>query len=34
MLDIDLVPTAVANYQTLRGPGITLRTVDMIIGTY
>ena len=34
MLDFDLVPRAVANYQTLRGRGITPGTVDMIIGTY
>jgi hypothetical protein len=34
MLDFDLVPAAVANYQTLRRRGITPGTVDMIIGTY
>lgn len=34
MLDFDLVPRAVANYQTLRRHGITPGTVDMIIGTY
>jgi predicted nucleic acid-binding protein len=34
MLDFDLVPRAVANYQALRGNGITVGTVDMIIGTY
>ena len=34
MLDFDLVPRAVANYQTLRRRGITPGTVDMIIGTY
>jgi predicted nucleic acid-binding protein len=34
MLDFELVPRAVANYQTLRRNGITIGTVDMIIGTY
>ena len=35
MLDFDLVPRAVANYQRLRGRGIAPGTVDMIIiGTY
>jgi predicted nucleic acid-binding protein len=34
MLDFDLVPRAVANYQALRRRGITMGTVDMIIGTY
>jgi predicted nucleic acid-binding protein len=34
MLDFDLVPRAVANYQTLRRRGIRPGTVDMIIGTY
>ena len=34
MLHFDLVPRAVANYQTLRGRGFTPGTVDMIIGTY
>jgi predicted nucleic acid-binding protein len=34
MLDFELVPLAVANYQTLRARGITPGTVDMIIGTY
>jgi hypothetical protein len=34
MLDFDLVPRAVANYQTLRARGFTPGTVDMIIGTY
>ena len=34
MLDFDLVPRAVANYQTLRRRGFTPGTVDMIIGTY
>ena len=34
MLDFELVPRAVANYQTLRRRGITLGTVDMIIATY
>ncbi len=34
MLDFDLVSRAVAHYQTLRRRGITLATVDMIIGTY
>jgi predicted nucleic acid-binding protein len=34
MLDFDLVPAAVANYQRLRRQGITPGTVDMIIGTY
>lgn len=34
MLDFDLVPRAVANYQTLRSRGLTPGTVDMIIGTY
>jgi predicted nucleic acid-binding protein len=34
MLDFDLVPRAVANYQALRRRGITPGTVDMIIGTY
>jgi predicted nucleic acid-binding protein len=34
MLDFDLVPRAVANYQALRRRGITIGTADMIIGTY
>jgi predicted nucleic acid-binding protein len=34
MVDFDLVPHAVANYQALRGRGITMGTVDVIIGTY
>jgi len=34
MLDFDLVPRAVANYQTLRRCGFTPGTVDMIIATY
>lgn len=34
MLDFDLVPRAVANYQTLRRLGITIGTVDMVIGTW
>jgi predicted nucleic acid-binding protein len=34
MLDFDLVPRAVAHYQTLRRRGITPGTVDVIIGTY
>ena len=34
MLDFDLVPAAVANYQTLRRRGITPGAVDMIVGTY
>jgi predicted nucleic acid-binding protein len=34
MLDLELVPRAVANYQALRRRGITVATVDMIIGTY
>ena len=34
MVDFDLVPVAVANYQKLRRRGITPGTVDMIIGTY
>jgi predicted nucleic acid-binding protein len=34
MLDFDLVPRAVANYQALRRRGITPGTADMIIGTY
>ena len=34
MLDFDLVPRAVANFQALRRRGITIGTVDMIIGTY
>jgi predicted nucleic acid-binding protein len=34
MLDFDLVPRAVANYQTLRRRGITPGTVDMFVGTY
>jgi predicted nucleic acid-binding protein len=34
MLDFDLVPRAVVNYQTLRRRGITPGTVDMIIATY
>ena len=34
MLDFDLVPRAVANYQALRRRGITPGTVDMIIGTF
>jgi predicted nucleic acid-binding protein len=34
MLEFELVPLAVANYQTLRARGITPGTVDMIIGTY
>jgi predicted nucleic acid-binding protein len=34
MLDFDLVPRAVAHYQALRRRGITMGTVDMIIGTY
>ena len=34
MLDFELVPRAVANYQALRRRGITLGTVDMIIATY
>ena len=34
MLDFDLVPRAVANYQALRRRGITIGTVDMVIGTY
>lgn len=34
MLDFELVPRSVANYQALRRRGITIGTVDMIIGTY
>jgi predicted nucleic acid-binding protein len=34
MVDFDLVPVAVTNYQKLRRRGITPGTVDMIIGTY
>ena len=34
MLDFDLVPHAVAHFQTLRRRGITPGTVDMIIATY
>ena len=34
MLDFDLVPSAVANYQTLSRRGITPGTIDVIIGTY
>jgi predicted nucleic acid-binding protein len=34
MLDFELVPRAVANYQALRRRGVTIGTVDMIIGTY
>jgi predicted nucleic acid-binding protein len=34
MLDFELVPRAVANFQVLRRRGITIGTVDMIIGTY
>jgi predicted nucleic acid-binding protein len=34
MLEFELVPRAVANYQTLRARGITPGTVEMIIGTY
>ena len=34
MLDFELVPKAVANYQALRRLGITIGTVDMIIGTW
>ena len=34
MAGFDLVPRAVANYQSLRRRGITPGTVDMIIGTY
>ena len=34
MLDFELVPRAVANSQALRRRGITIATVDMIIGTY
>jgi predicted nucleic acid-binding protein len=34
MLDLELVPRAAANYQTLRRRGLTPGTVDMIIGTY
>jgi hypothetical protein len=33
MVDFDLVPRAVANYQVLRRRGITPGAVDMIIGT-
>ena len=34
MLDLDLVPRAVANYHALRRRGITPGTVDVIIGTW
>jgi predicted nucleic acid-binding protein len=34
MLEFELVPRAVAKYQTLRARGVTPGTVDMIIGTY
>jgi len=34
MLDFELVPRAVANYQRLRRRGITPGTIDMIIGTW
>jgi len=34
MLDFELVPRAVANYQGLRRRGITPGTIDMIIGTW
>lgn len=34
MLDFELVPRAVANYHALRRRGVTLGTVDTIIGTY
>ena len=34
MLNVDLAPRAVANYQALRRRGITIGTVDMVIGTY
>ena len=34
MLNFELVPRAVVNYQALRRRGITIGTVDMIIGTY
>ena len=34
MLDFDLVPKGVANYQALRRRGITVGTVDMVVGTY
>jgi hypothetical protein len=34
MLDVDLVPRAIAHFQTLRRRGITPGTVDMIIATY
>jgi hypothetical protein len=34
MIGFDLVPRAVANYQTLRGRGFTPGTVDMIIGIW
>ena len=34
MVDFELVPKAVAHYQTLRANGITPGTVDMIIGSY
>jgi predicted nucleic acid-binding protein len=34
MLGFDLVPRAVAHFQTLRRRGVTPGTVDMIIGTY
>ena len=34
MVGFDVVPRAVANYQALRRRGITMGTVDMIIGTY
>lgn len=34
MLDFELVPRAVANYQALRRRGISPGTVDMVIATY
>ena len=34
MLDFELVPSAVANSRALRRRGITVGTVDMVIGTY
>ena len=34
MLGFELVPKAVTNYQALRRRGVTLGTVDMIVGTW
>ena len=34
MLGFELVYRAVANYQTLRAKGITIKAADIFIGTY